>query len=136
MKERLIDTKKGERVQQSRPVPYGSRASGGDEEAFKKKVLEAATSAKSGAELVDWNAHMRIGQSGPLDPYPDPVTVLEEAKTRLDRLVCARASLPREQGTVLGDSEAEISRQPRHRLWRERASVLWRWTAWRRDKAH
>ena len=71
MTERLVDVKTGEKVLHTFPVTISDRGADTDEDAFKKKALEAAAHAKlvPNKELktlsVHMHAHCKVGMLGP-----------------------------------------------------------------------
>src|SRR5664279_2713282 len=100
MPERLVDIEKqGVQVLHTFPVTIRDPGVETDEEAFKRKALEAAANAKlvPNEELKSLNTRIHIGRGGQLTPYGDPHGVLAETKAGLDQVVRERAFLLLEQ---------------------------------------
>jgi hypothetical protein len=126
MPERLVDV--GRRgVELLHTFPVATAAPKSDEEAFKRKALEAAANAKlvPNEELDSLDAKMHVSRGGQLTPYGDSLGVLAETKAGLDQVVRERAYLLWEQAGR-PDSDADgFWHQAQHQRFCERAYALW-----------
>jgi hypothetical protein len=127
MTERLVDVKTGEKVLHTFPVTISDRGADTDEDAFKKKALEAAAHAKlvPNKELKTLSVHMHACRSGPLEPDSDRLGVLAETKEGLDQIVRERAFMLWEHAGRPDGRADEFWYQAQHQRWRERAYALW-----------
>jgi len=128
MPERLVDVEKqGLQVLHTFPVTISDPAVETEEEAFKRKALEAAANAKlvPNEELESLNAKIHVGRGGQLTPYGDPHGVLAETKAGLDQVVRERAYLLWEQAGRPDDRADEFWHQAQHQRFCERAYALW-----------
>jgi hypothetical protein len=93
MPERLVDEKQGPKVLHTFPVTISAPVV--EEEAFKRRRLEAAGNAKlvPNEELESLNAKMHVSRGGQLTPYGDPHGALAETKAGLNQVVRERAYL-------------------------------------------
>ena len=125
MAERLVDVKQGERTVHTFPVTVSDPSA--DEEAFKRKALEAAAHARAvpDKELDSLSAKMHVSRSGPLEPCPDPLGVLAETKAGLEQFDRERAYLLWEQAGRPDGRAEEFWHQAQHRRFCERAYALW-----------
>jgi hypothetical protein len=128
MPERLVDVeRKGLAVLHTFPVTIKEPPAETEEEAFKRKALEAAAHAKlvPNEELANLNAKMHVSRSGPLLPYGDPHGVLAETKEGLDQVVRERAYALWEEAGRPEDNAGEFWHQAQHQRFCERAYALW-----------
>jgi len=128
MPERPVDVEKqGVQVLHTFPVTISDPAVETEEEAFKRKALEAAANAKlvPNEELESLNAKIHVGRGGQLTPYGDPHGVLAETKAGLDQVVRERAYLLWEQAGRPDDRADEFWHQAQHQRFCERAYALW-----------
>ena len=127
MPKRLVDVKIGERVLHTFPDTTSDRTADTDEDAFKKKALEAAANSMlvQNKELQALSASMHVSRSGPLEPDLDPLGVLAETKAGLDQVVRERAFLLWEEAGRPDGRADEFWYQAQHQRWRERAYALW-----------
>jgi hypothetical protein len=125
MPERLVDVEKqGANVLHTFPVTISSP---NDEEAFKRKALEAAGHAKlvPNEELESLNAKMHVSRGGQLTQYGDPHGVLAETKEGLDQFVRDRAYFLWEQAGRPDGRADDFWHQAQYERFRERAYALW-----------
>jgi hypothetical protein len=128
MPERLVDVEKqGLQVLHTFPVAISDPALETDEEAFKRKALEAAANAKlvPNEDLERLNAKIHVSRGGRLTPYGDPHGVLAETKAGLDQAVRERAYLLWEQAGRPDDRTDEFWHQAQYQRFCERAYALW-----------
>ena len=128
MPERLVDVEKqGVQVLHTFPVTIRDPGAETEEEAFKRKALEAAANAKlvPNEELDSLNAKIHVDRGGQLTPYGDPHGVLAETKAGLDQVVRERAYLLWERAGRPDDSADEFWHQAQHQRFCERAYALW-----------
>jgi len=100
MPERLVDiAKQDATVLHTFPVTITDADAKPEEEAFKRKALEAAGHAKlvPKEELASLQAQVHVGRRGLLTPYGDRHGVLAETKEGLDQVVRERAYVMWEQ---------------------------------------
>jgi hypothetical protein len=128
MPERLVDVeRKGLAVLHTFPVTIKEPAAETEEEAFKRKALEAAANAKlvPDEELESLTATIHVSRSGPLLSYGDPHGVLAETKEGLDNVVRERAyALWEREGYPEGQADEHWHRA-QHQRFCERAYALW-----------
>ena len=128
MAERLVDVvKQGVKPLHTFPVTIGDPALETEEEAFRRKALEAAAHARlvPNEELSALDAKMHVDRGGQLTPFGDPHGVLAETKAGLDQVVRERAYLLWEQaGRPEGQSD-DFWHQAQHQRFSERANALW-----------
>ena len=128
MPERLVDVeRKGLAVLHTFPVAIKEPAAETEEEAFKRKALEAAAHAKlvPNEEIESLTAKIHVSRSGPLLGYGDPLGVLAETKEGLDNVVRERAYALWEQADRPEGSVDEFWHQAQHQRFCERAYALW-----------
>jgi hypothetical protein len=128
MAERLVDVERqGLSLLHTFPVTIKDPATETEEEAFKRKALEAAAHAKlvPNEELESLNAKMHVSRSGPLTPYGDPHGVLAETKEGLDQVVRERAYSLWEEAGRPGASADEFWHHAQHQRFCERSYALW-----------
>jgi hypothetical protein len=128
MPERLVDVEKqGVQVLHTFPVTIKDPAAETDEEAFKRKALEAAANAKlvPNEELESLNAKIHVDRGGQLTPYGDLHGVLAETKTGLDQAVRERAYLLWEEAGRPDGRTDEFWHQAQYQRFCERAYALW-----------
>ncbi len=127
MPERLVDVKIGERVLHTFPVTISDRTAKTGDDSFKKKALEAAANANlvPNKELKNLSADMHVGRSGPLEPDPDPLSVMAETKAGLDQVARERAFLLWEQAGRPDGRADEFWYRAQHQRRCERAYALW-----------
>jgi hypothetical protein len=128
MAERLVDVERqGPSLLHTFPVTIKDPAAETEEEAFKRKALEAAAHAKlvPNEELESLNAKMHVSRSGPLTPYGDSHGVLAETKEGLDQVVRERAYVLWEQAGQPEAGTDEFWHQAQHQRFCERSYALW-----------
>jgi len=127
MKERLVDIMLGGRVVHTFPISISDPLAQTNDEAFKKKALQAAANAQlvSNRDLTVLSATMHVSRRGALQPDGDHLDVMAETKPGLDQLVRERAySLWEQAGRPEGRAE-EFWHQAQHERWRHRAYAAW-----------
>ena len=128
MPERLVDVERqGAEVLHTFPVTLAPPTPATDEEAFKRKALEAAANAKlvPNEELPSLSAKIHVSRGGQLTPYGDPHGVLAETKAGLDQVVRERAYLLWEQAGRPEGRADDFWRQAQYQRFCERAYALW-----------
>lgn len=128
MPERLVDIEKLDtNVLHTFPVTISKPALETEEEAFKRKALEAAANAKlvPNEELENLHAKMHVSRGGPLTPFGDPHGVLAETKAGLDQVVRERAYLLWEQAGRPGGRADDFWHQAQYQRFCERAYAMW-----------
>lgn len=128
MAERLVDvTRQGASLLHTFPVTIKDAAADTEEEAFKRKALEAAANAKlvPNEELASLDASMHVSRGGPLTPYGDPHGVLAETKEGLDNVVRERAYLMWEEAGRPNGNADKFWHEAQYQRFCERAYALW-----------
>jgi Protein of unknown function (DUF2934) len=128
MPERLVDVrKKGVGVLHTFPVTVSNPSAETEEEAFKRKALEAAAHAKlvPDPELEQLDAKIHVSRRGPLEPFADPLGVLAETKQGLDQFVRESAYFAWELAERPDGRADEFWHQAQHQRFCERAYALW-----------
>src|SRR5271166_5994534 len=128
MPERLVDVEKhGVQVLHTFPVTITDPAMETEEEAFKRKALEAAANAKlvPNQELETLNAKIHVSRGGQLTPYGDPLGVLAETKAGLDQFVRDRAYFLWEQAGRPDGRAEDFWHQAQYQRFCECAYALW-----------